>query len=73
MRYTQILALSALGMFLATAAPSGNAAVDRGQAVAVVNGTPISRDVWNLVREDAPWRQDAGDLTPRSRKRPSTN
>ena len=49
MRHTQILAISALGMlFMAGCTKADTPADATAKPVAVVNGTPISRDVWNL-------------------------
>jgi len=50
MRHTQILAISTLGMLLMTGCTKADTPVVDAAAkpVAVVNGTPISRDVWNL-------------------------
>ncbi|NJR71526.1 MAG: hypothetical protein HC771_25145 [Synechococcales cyanobacterium CRU_2_2] len=64
MKSTQILAISALGMLLAagcTKAETPEAAAEK--PVAVVNGTPISRDVWNLYIKTRHAGKSAGDLT----------
>jgi peptidyl-prolyl cis-trans isomerase C len=62
MKPTQILVISALGMLLAvgcTKAETPEVAADK--PVAVVNGTPISRDVWNLYVKTR--HAGKGDLT----------
>ncbi len=64
MKSTQILAISALGMLLAvgcTKAETPEAAADK--PVAVVNGTPITRDVWNLYIKTRHAGKSPGDLT----------
>lgn len=64
MTSTQILAISALGMLLATGctkAETPEATADK--PVAVVNGTPISRDVWNLYVKTRHAGKTPGDLT----------
>ena len=64
MKSTQLLAVSALGMLLATGctkAETPEAAADK--PVAVVNGTPISRDVWNLYVKTRHAGKTPGDLT----------
>jgi len=64
MKPTQILVISALGMLLAvgcTKAETPEVAADK--PVAVVNGTPISRDVWNLYVKTRHAGKTPGDLT----------
>jgi peptidyl-prolyl cis-trans isomerase C len=64
MKSTQILAISALGMLLAagcTKAETPEAAAEK--PIAVVNGTPISRDVWNLYIKTRHAGKTPGDLT----------
>jgi peptidyl-prolyl cis-trans isomerase C len=64
MRHTQLLVISALGMLLAggcTKAETPEAA--DAKPVAVVNGTPISRDVWNLYVKTRHAGKTPGDLT----------
>jgi peptidyl-prolyl cis-trans isomerase C len=64
MKPTQILVISALGMLLAvgcTKAETPEVAADK--PVAVVNGTPISRDVWNLYVKTRHAGKAPGDLT----------
>ena len=69
MRYTQILALSALGMFLATGCTKAETPVVAAEKpVAVVNGTPISRDVWNLYVKTRHGGKTPGDLTAEEQK-----
>jgi len=69
MRYTQILALSALGMFLATGCTKAETpAVAAVKPVAVVNGTPISPDVWNLYVKTRHGGKTPGDLTAEEQK-----
>jgi len=64
MKPKQIFAISALGMLLAvgcTKAETPEAAADK--PVAVVNGTAISRDVWNLYIKTRHAGKTPGDLT----------
>ncbi len=64
MKPTQILVISALGMLLAvgcTKAETPEAAADK--PVAVVNGTPVTRDVWNLYVKTRHAGKTPGDLT----------
>ena len=69
MRYTQILALSALGMFLATGCTKAETpAVAAAKPVAVVNGAPISPDVWNLYVKTRHGGKTPGDLTAEEQK-----
>ena len=64
MRHTQILAISALGMLLAIGCTKAETPVDAAaKPVAVVNGTPISRDVWNLYIKTRHGGKTPGDLT----------
>lgn len=65
MRYMQVLAISFVGLLLASgctkaATPEEAAA----KPVAVVNGTPISRDVWNLYVKTRHGNKKPEDLTP---------
>jgi peptidyl-prolyl cis-trans isomerase C len=70
MRHTQILAISALGMlFMAGCTKADTPAVDAAaKPVAVVNGTPISRDVWDLYVKTRHAGKTAGDLTAEEQK-----
>jgi peptidyl-prolyl cis-trans isomerase C len=64
MKPTQNFVISALGMLLAvgcTKAETPEVAADK--PVAVVNGTPISRDVWNLYVKTRHAGKTPGDLT----------
>ncbi len=64
MKPTQIFVISALGMLLAvgcTKAETPEVAADK--PVAVVNGTAISRDVWNLYVKTRHAGKTPGDLT----------
>jgi peptidyl-prolyl cis-trans isomerase C len=64
MKPTQIFVISALGMLLAvgcTKAETPEAAA--AKPVAVVNGTAISRDVWNLYVKTRHAGKTPGDLT----------
>jgi endonuclease/exonuclease/phosphatase (EEP) superfamily protein YafD len=64
MKPTQILVISALGMLLAvgcTKAETPEAAADK--PVAVVNGTPVTREVWNLYVKTRHAGKTPGDLT----------
>jgi peptidyl-prolyl cis-trans isomerase C len=64
MRYTQILAISAVGMFLAAGCTKAETPTDpAAKPVAVVNGMPISRDVWNLYVKTRHAGKTPGDLT----------
>jgi peptidyl-prolyl cis-trans isomerase C len=64
MRHTQILAISALGMlFMAGCTKADTPADATAKPVAVVNGTPISRDVWNLYVKTRHAGKTPGDLT----------
>ena len=69
MRHTQILAISALGMLLAIGCTKAETPVDAAvKPVAVVNGTPISRDVWNLYVKTRHGGKTPGDLTADEQK-----
>lgn len=69
MRYTQILAISTLGLLLATGCTKAETPVDAAaKPVAVVNGTPISRDVWNLYVKTRRAGKTPGDLTAEEQK-----
>ncbi len=69
MRHTQILAISALGMLLAVGCTKAETPVDAAaKPVAVVNGTPISRDVWNLYVKTRHGGKTPGDLTADEQK-----
>ena len=64
MRYMNALAVTFLGLLLAagcTKAETPEAAA--AKPVAVVNGTPISRDVWDLYIKTRHQGKTAGDLT----------
>ena len=64
MRHTQILALSALGLLLMAGCTKADTPADAtAKPVAVVNGTPISRDVWDLYVKTRHQGKTAGDLT----------
>ena len=64
MRHTQILALSALGLLLmAGCTKADTPAEGAGKPVAVVNGTPISRDVFDLYVKTRHQGKTPGDLT----------
>jgi peptidyl-prolyl cis-trans isomerase C len=64
MRHTQILALSALGMLLMAGCTKADTPTDAtAKPVAVVNGTPISRDVWDLYVKTRHQGKTPGDLT----------
>jgi peptidyl-prolyl cis-trans isomerase C len=65
MKYTKILAISAVGMFLAAGCTQADTPADSAEKpVAVVNGQQISRDVWNLYVKTRHPGKTAGDLTP---------
>jgi peptidyl-prolyl cis-trans isomerase C len=69
MRYTHILAISAIGMFLAAGCTKAETPADpAAKPVAVVNGTPISRDVWNLYVKTRHQGKTPGDLTAEEQK-----
>jgi len=69
MRHTQILAISALGMLLAIGCTKAETPADAAaKPVAVVNGTPISRDVWNLYVKTRHGGKTPGDLTADEQK-----
>ena len=70
MRHTQILAISALGMlFMAGCTKADTPAVDAAaKPVAVVNGSPISRDVWDLYVKTRHQGKTPGDLTAEEQK-----
>jgi peptidyl-prolyl cis-trans isomerase C len=64
MRHTQILAISALGLLLMAGCTKADTPADAtAKPVAVVNGTPISRDVWDLYVKTRHQGKTAGDLT----------
>jgi peptidyl-prolyl cis-trans isomerase C len=64
MRHTQILATSALAMLLAAGCTKADTPADpAAEPVAVVNGAPISRDVWNLYVKTRHAGKTPGDLT----------
>ena len=64
MRHTQILAISALGLLLmAGCTKADTPAEGAGKPVAVVNGTPISRDVFDLYVKTRHQGKTPGDLT----------
>ncbi|HEX9706299.1 MAG TPA: peptidylprolyl isomerase [Steroidobacteraceae bacterium] len=69
MRYTQILAISTLGLLLATGCTKAETPIDAAaKPVAVVNGTPISRDVWELYVKTRHAGKTPGDLTTEEQK-----
>lgn len=69
MRYTQILAASTLGLLLAAGCTQAETPVDAAaKPVAVVNGTPISRDVWTLYVKTRHGGKSPGDLTADEQK-----
>ena len=69
MNYTQILAISALGMLLTVGCTKAETPADAAaQPVAVVNGAPISRDVWNLYVKTRHGGKTPGDLTADEQK-----
>ena len=64
MRQTQILALSAFGLLLMAGCTKADTPADAAaKPVAVVNGTPISRDVWDLYVKTRHQGKTPGDLT----------
>jgi peptidyl-prolyl cis-trans isomerase C len=64
MKPTQIFVISALGMLLAVGCTKAETpAVAAEKPVAVVNGTAISRDVWNLYVKTRHAGKTPGDLT----------
>jgi peptidyl-prolyl cis-trans isomerase C len=69
MRHTQILVISTLGMLLMAGCTKADTPVDAAaKPVAVVNGTPISRDVWNLYVKTRHTGKTPGDLTAEEQK-----
>src|SRR6185503_11635424 len=70
MRHTQFLIISALGMLMAVGCTKAEtpAADAAAKPVAVVNGTPISRDVWNLYVKTRHGGKTPGDLTAEQQK-----
>lgn len=69
MRYTQILALTTLGLLLAAGCTKAETPIDAAaKPVAVVNGTPISRDVWALYIKTRHGGKSPGDLTAEEQK-----
>ena len=64
MRQTQILAISALGLMLTAGCTKADTPVEpAAKPVAIVNGTAISRDVWNLYVKTRHGGKTPGDLT----------
>lgn len=64
MRYTQILVITAVGLLLAAGCTKAETPDEpAGKPVAVVNGTPISRDVWDLYVKTRYSGKTPGDLT----------
>lgn len=64
MRHTNFLAISALGLLLAVGCTKAETPTDpAAKPVAVVNGTPISRDVWTLYVKTRHGGKTPGDLT----------
>lgn len=69
MKYTKILAISALGLFLAAGCTKAETPAEpAAKPVAVVNGQPISRDVWNLYVKTRHAGKSPGDLTADEQK-----
>ncbi len=69
MRYTQILAVSTLGLLLAAGCTKAETPIDAAaKPVAVVNGTPISRDVWALYVKTRHGGKSPGDLAADEQK-----
>ncbi|MGH8198168.1 MAG: peptidylprolyl isomerase [Steroidobacteraceae bacterium] len=69
MRYTQILAITTVGMLLAAGCTKAETPEDAAaKPVAVVNGTPISRDVWALYVKTRHAGKTPGDLTADQQK-----
>ena len=69
MKPTQILVISALGMLLMAGCTKAETPEDAAaKPVAVVNGTPISRDVWNLYVKTRHAGKTPGDLTAEEQK-----
>src|SRR5688572_6488740 len=70
MRHTQILAISTLGMLLMAGCTKADTPVVDAAAkpVAVVNGTPISRDVWTLYIKTRHGGKTPGDLSAEEQK-----
>jgi peptidyl-prolyl cis-trans isomerase C len=69
MRYTQILAVTTLGLLLAVGCTKAETPIDAAaKPVAVVNGTPISRDVWALYVKTRHGGKAPGDLTAEEQK-----
>jgi len=65
MRYMQVLALSFVGLLLASGCTKAETPeVAAAKPVAVVNGEPISRDVWNLYVKTRHANKTPADLTP---------
>ena len=64
MRHTQILPFAALAMLLMAGCTKADTPVEAtAKPVAVVNGTPISRDVWDLYVKTRHQGKTPGDLT----------
>jgi len=69
MRQTQIFVISTLGMLLAIGCTKAETPVDpAAKPVAVVNGAPISRDVWNLYVKTRHGGKTPGDPTADEQK-----
>ncbi len=69
MRYTQFLAITTLGLLLAAGCTKAETPKDpAAKPVAVVNGMPISRDVWELYVKTRHQGKTAGDLTAEEQK-----
>jgi peptidyl-prolyl cis-trans isomerase C len=64
MKYSQILAVAAAGLLLASGCTKADTPADAAaKPVAVVNGTPISREVWELFVKTRHGGKTPGQLT----------
>lgn len=65
MRYMQVLAISFVGLLLASGCTKAETPEEAAaKPVAVVNGTPVTRDVWNLYVKTRHGGKAASELTP---------